>query len=110
MLSKRNRLSKKLFLEVFEKGSVYRSGILMCKVLKDPKLKGLFAVSISKKEVKTAVERNKIRRRFYSAIEKDIKKNKELPLGIIFFARKNTLELDFKVLCEEVARIIAKIR
>ncbi len=118
MLSKSHRLPKELFSKVFEQGFTVRSGNLMCKALKDPEMKGLFAISISKKEAKTAVDRNRIRRRVYSAIQKGFSSGKkekttsfdEIPFGVIFFVRKNILSCSFKDLCVEVVSIMSKIR
>ncbi|MDO8575158.1 MAG: ribonuclease P protein component [bacterium] len=116
MLDKKHRLTKKQFSEVFMRGSMIRSGIFMCKVLKDPSFKGLFAVSVPKKEVKTAVMRNKIRRRVYSAIRKastlDKTSNSDFVSSSsgVFIAGKVFLDMKFEELVDGVSRILSKMR
>ena len=70
MLERKNRISKKLFDEVFRKGRVYPGNGVVCHVLISTKEEKLFAVVVPKKVSKSAVSRNRIRRIGYSAIQK----------------------------------------
>ncbi len=67
MLPSSKRLSTPLFKKVMEEGKIFHSPLFLARLLK---VEGVnrFSVAVPKKIAKTAVERNKIRRRFYSAL------------------------------------------
>ncbi|HEY9583857.1 MAG TPA: ribonuclease P protein component [Candidatus Paceibacterota bacterium] len=67
MLPSAKRLSTLEFKVVIEKGAFFHSDFILLRAIKT-KEKSRFAVSVPKKVAKTAVLRNKIRRRVYSAI------------------------------------------
>jgi len=113
MIKKSKRLNKESFNDCYQRGVVERSANFLIKRLKDPKNKGLFALSAPKKDFKTALERNKVRRRIFSAI-KDIlsqgrEKVEELQNNYIFIAKKGALNLEYNKLVEEITAIIGKI-
>lgn len=72
-LPKKNRLSgRKDIKDVFKKGKTLNSGSFRIKYLIDGSNSKLFAVSVSSRVFKKAVERNRIRRRLSEIIRKNI--------------------------------------
>lgn len=67
MLPSSQRLTIHLFKSAIEKGKIFHSSLFTARLVK---VEGIsrFGVSVSKKIAKSAVERNKIRRRVYSAL------------------------------------------
>ena len=66
-------------------------------------------VIIAKKTFKKSVERNKVRRRFYSIIEKYLQnntKNFSENLNLIFYPKKDSLNIKFSVLQQEVYNVL----
>lgn len=68
MLPRSKRVSIHRFLEIIKKGEVIHSSFFIMRFVKTVS-KSHFAVSVPKKVAKTAVERNKIRRRVYSVLK-----------------------------------------
>jgi len=67
------------------------------------------SIIISKKTFKKSVERNKVRRRFYSILEKYLQNNKDnfsKNLNLIFYPKKESLNIKFLVLQQEVYNIL----
>lgn len=89
MLPHSQRLSTAIFDEVFKTGRLVHSGFFTIKV-KNTSGTSRFAVSVSKKIAKNAVDRNRIRRRTYSAVENLLKgKNKmKKPFLVVFVSKK----------------------
>lgn len=84
MLSSTNRFHGHGSLRyLYRNGSVVRSQFLTLKYTKNTKRKNSrFAIVVSKKTHKSAVGRNRIRRRLYEIIRNDLKKFKE-PYDIV---------------------------
>jgi len=82
MLSKNNRIERKDFPYILKNGKRFNSPIFLLYVAKNNESKSKFAFSVSKKVLKTAVERNKYRRRGYSVIKNKLKLIKT---GYFFF-------------------------
>ena len=72
MLKKSLKLNTSEFKEVFNFGSVSKSPYFMVKTKENTYTYPRFAVVVSKKISKKAVERNYIRRRFFHAIEDNV--------------------------------------
>ncbi len=71
MLPRSKRLGVSLFTDVIAHGKIAHSPFFTARIQKtaDPKETGArFSAAVSKKIAKTAVERNKLRRRVYSAL------------------------------------------
>ena len=68
MIPKDRRLTTKLLDEVIKTGRLFQSPVLSLRASKVTSGKTRFSTVASKKYFKTAVERNKIRRRIYVAI------------------------------------------
>lgn len=123
MLKRRKRINSSDFSEILTKGYAIRSPFFVFKFLKSSEL-GLkneilpskFGISVSKKELKSAVDRNRVRRRVYSALRKVLDLNKdELNSALnglkgVFITNKKVKEAKFSELVEEITRIISKIR
>ncbi len=116
MLKSSKRLSRASFEKVFTGGKIVRTKNFNFRILKDPTLQGLFAVSVSKKDFKTAVSRNKNKRRVYSIIREINKENRECSvmsknnttqsISAIVFVKK-TAELEkYSLLKTEIADIL----
>ena len=71
MLPKQKRLNKDLFLEIMASGRTFHAAFFSVKAIKtDTTLSpSRIGISASKKIFKTAVERNKVRRRLYSVVK-----------------------------------------
>jgi ribonuclease P protein component len=89
MLPHSQRLSTAVFDEVFKSGRLVHTGLFTVKV-KSTTGTSRFAVSVSKKIAKNAVDRNKIRRRTYSAIGVVLKGKKSIkkPICGVFVSKK----------------------
>ena len=119
MLPKKNRLDKKLFELVLQKGKFVNSPNLSLKFLKE---KNLILPRISfvvpKTITKSAVKRNFLRRRGYSILNKYINNIPNTLMGIVFFG-KNSFEIfsgkkdkkndSIKNLENEIKYIVSKI-
>ncbi len=67
MLPSSKRLTTSLFKETIAKGRIFHSSLFTIRVMKSEGL-SRFSVAVPKKVAKTAVERNKLRRRTYSVL------------------------------------------
>lgn len=90
MVSRWHRVPRSVFKTLFLKGAIYRSTLFTLRFLNTPEPRAFFAVTISAKEAKTAVLRNRIRRRLYEAIQADtlLPKTK----GVFVFVAKKAVE------------------
>jgi len=102
MLSKNKRVSKKLFTEILEKGLVLYGDFFIFKYVhsKNPH----FSVVVSKKILKGAVARNKLKRKGYNAI-REIKTE---DISGIFFYKKSGINKNFKEIKEDIYSILLK--
>lgn len=74
---------------------------------KDPQKTSRFAVVVSKKVGKTAVLRNKLRRRGYQTIERGLVGLKSGYFVVVFF-KKGTTELDTQTTQQKIVEILKK--
>jgi ribonuclease P protein component len=104
MFPKCSRIKKKDVLSVIKEGASYHSPSFLLKTLKNPLKTTLFAVIISKKVAKTAVSRNKNKRRVREAIKKQFKK---MPQGCfyIIMLKKDLNNSVFKEIEREISEI-----
>lgn len=65
------------------------------------------SVTVSKKVAKTAVDRNRIRRRTYAAVEKVLGNTKN-PVYAMLMPKKEFLSAPFETVCAEVESIFKK--
>ncbi len=106
MLSRSVRVRKEDFETVIKKGGYIQSPFFTIRYL--PKTgKSNFAVVISKTVSKSAVMRNKVKRRLWAVISKNHKEFKG-GYNIVFFAKKDAENESFKGLCKTLDSILQK--
>lgn len=109
MLSKQNRVNKHLFGDIIKKGVGYYAQNISLKIINTTDEKPKFAVSVPKKEVKTAVKRNLLKRRVFSILEKTALKTK-FGFVAVFFLKKGALDFPYQKLQEEVFFLLKKAK
>lgn len=87
MFKKSSRIDKKDVGKVIKEGVAYHSPSFLLKVLKNTEEKTLFAVVVSKKVSKTAVGRNKNKRRVREVLKKALKEKKEHNFYIVILKK-----------------------
>jgi ribonuclease P protein component len=105
MLSKKERLSRAEFNLFFSVGRKFHGVHLGMSYVPYHELHA--SVVVSRKIEKTAVKRNKIRRRIY-AILRHAKAEQDIHGVYIFFVKKNVSAQAYDVLSEEVQTLIKK--
>lgn len=100
MLPKKNRISKEAFPSSNMKGIRVFSPLFSGVIYKNEGLSRA-AVVVSKKIAKTAVVRNRIRRRFYAAIA-PLLKNTDKGGLIVFYPKKEVATVPFPILKSEI--------
>lgn len=106
MLKSSLRLTTPLFNEVMDKGKLVHSPLFSAKFLKvvGP---SRYAVAVSKKVAKKATDRNKVRRRVYSAL-------RMFPLRIqqgihaVFMPKESILKTSFKEIAVGIETVFVK--
>jgi ribonuclease P protein component len=93
---KKYRLSGKEFKEVLKKGKGFKVDSLVLKLLLEKKGKK-FGFLISKKVLKKATQRNKLKRRLREILREKVEEIKE-GVRIVFIALSNLEKKDFKEL------------
>ncbi|MBU6430852.1 MAG: ribonuclease P protein component [Patescibacteria group bacterium] len=109
MLKKKNRVDKSLFKDVVRKGVGYYSQNIFLKIVKNSPVKPKFSVSAPKKEIKTAVKRNLLKRRIFSILHKVLPKTKP-PFICVIFAKKEALNLPYSKLEDEIVFLLKKAK
>ena len=107
MLPKKNRADKKAVEKIFKQGKFINSPSLTFKFILTQHSAPRISFVVPKKVAKKAVERNLLRRRGYSALEKFFNK---LPAGLlgVFIFSKN--KVSTQILEEEIKSILNKIK
>ena len=106
MLPHSQRISVHLFKDIMKKGEVLHSTFFIIRCVNSQE-KSHYAVSVSKKIAKTAVLRNKIRRRTYSIISQFLprfKMNKKM----IIIAKIGVEKMTIDSLKKEIEKIFVK--
>lgn len=103
MFKKHFRLKTSEFKEVFDYGKTVKTPLCLIK-MKQNKLKySRFAVVVSKKISKRAVERNHLKRRFMSAV-KEVKSNFPI-FDYIFILNSGVKDIQYKDLLNNLKQI-----
>ncbi len=105
MLPKSKRLTTEEIESLSNGKSVFGTLISM-RAIKSDTLK--FAVSVSKKVVPLAVDRNRLRRRIYAALPSLIPEIKT-PVFIMFMPKKEILVASMDVLKSEIGALLRKL-
>lgn len=106
MLPRIHRVDKDLGQEIFTKGKVFHGDFLYLKVYSKPGL-ARFSVVIPKKVARSAVVRNKFKRRINAVLSSLIIRISPNVVGL-FFAKKNISEASFKELYRDIENILKK--
>ncbi|GHU80470.1 hypothetical protein FACS1894191_5830 [Clostridia bacterium] len=111
MLSKKYRFHSRGGIKyTYQKGRQVRTPKISLIYAKNIKGKQRFAVIVSKKVLKSAVGRNKIRRRVYEAIREELSAIKP-PIDCLFtIYSKEIKDLDFKVLQETIQTLLKEAK
>jgi ribonuclease P protein component len=112
MLPKRQRIKKVAFGEILTRSAFGASPLFSIRFVKspessDPASKSTFAVVVSKKVLKAAADRNKIKRRCYHVLRELAPKIKN-PYRIVLFVKKGVDKLSFIELTENIQSILSK--
>lgn len=109
MLKKINRIfSRKEFDEVKSHGLLCRGNLISGLVLKKIEGEKRFGVIVSKKISKKAVDRNKIRRLVYLAVQDHIEKFDD-GIRIIFLVRPDIVDKKYEKVSAEMSSLVQKI-
>jgi ribonuclease P protein component len=106
MLPSSKRLSVALFKEVMDKGKHMHSPLFALRAIKTEGL-SRFSVSVPKKVAKTAVLRNKLRRRMYSALTPLFSEIKEGIHGV-FIVKEALRKATFEEISLELRQFFGK--
>ena len=109
MFKKGSRIDKKDVIKVIKEGATYHSPSFLLKVLKNPLKTTLFSVIVSKKVAKTAVSRNKNKRRVRVIIKKNTQNIPQERFYIIMLKKDLNKSL-FQDIEKEVNELLAHIR
>ena len=108
MLPSSQRLSVEQFNSVMEKGRVSHSSVFLMRSLKDASFgKPKISVVVPQKIAKTAVSRNRYRRKMYEAVQV-IYPSLSDGFRAIVFAKSTILDLEFAVIAKEMKEIFVK--
>ena len=107
MLSKKNRINKKLFSIIFKEGFIIHSPIFLFKYKKSLDNKEHFSFIVPKTVVKNAVKRNSLRRKGYNTL-----RNKDFPAisGIFMYKKGINIDVKNEEIAENIDLILSKIR
>ncbi len=107
MLPSKDRLRFREVEEVFKKGQRKATPFFSATFLSGAD-RTAFGVSVSKKVMKNASDRNKIRRRIYSVLSK-FKKYKS-NTHVVFTPKKDVLGMPFETLKKEIEDFLARAK
>lgn len=106
MLPKVSRMKEKDITLLFSNAKNLKTPLFIVKFQKNQRL--IFSVAPSKKIFKTAVERNKVKRRIYNAI-KEVNPT-GLLFAIVIIPNKEALKTPYRLIVEEVGEICKELR
>ncbi len=109
MISKSQRINRDNFENIMKKGGMINSSLFSLKFLKNPINTTHFSVVVSKKVAKTAVLRNKIRRRGYSVFGK-VAKSLNNPYFIILFVKRGAEKATFTETEVQILEMLKKAK
>jgi ribonuclease P protein component len=114
MIPKANRINRENFEKVMKKGGFLNSSLFSLRFLKNPEKTTHLSVVVAKKVAKTAVLRNKVRRRGYSILRKLLKESKNPLAGqayfIILFAKKGAEVSTFLDTSADIQKLLEKAK
>ena len=107
MLSKKRRLNHRIIREILKKGKSARAGNISLKYLVFPGQTPSFSFVVSSKTVKSAVIRNKLKRRGRAAVFSLLPSIREGRQGLVFFG-KGSERLKFPAIKKEIVQLFQK--
>src|ERR1017187_9526958 len=108
MLSKANRLSVKEFDLVVKTGRELYSPLFTLKYIGANNFK--FSPTAPKKTFKTAVSRNRVRRRIYAAVREVLSSKKIKPNHIVLIVKKDIADIDSQRLVRATTDLFVQAR
>lgn len=110
MIAKKFRLHKKTdFDKILKSPYKFYSNSFVLRFTKTKKENNCFAIVVSTKISKKAVQRNKIRRRVYEIIRLNLEQIKK-SYNLVFFVKKGVLELEYQEIEKEILYLLNKAR
>lgn len=109
MVPKNNRINRENFEKVMKKGGFVNSSLFSLRFTKKLEKSTCFSIVVAKKIAKTAVLRNKIRRRAYSILKK-LTRNLESPYFIILFSKKGVETASFEETRTDIESLLKKAK
>ena len=109
MLNKKKKVNTSIFKTIIKEGTSYFSQNISLRIVKKTSIGRKFGVSVSKKELKTAVKRNLLKRRVLSILQK-IEPKTNTGFNCVFFLKKGALELPYPKLQDEIIFLLKKAK
>lgn len=110
MLPKINRIKKKKdFEEIFKKGASFKNSLLILRVLENNLDSSRFAFIVSLKVSKSAVKRNKVRRRLSEIIRANFLEIKN-GIDVVLISIPGIEKKDFPEIKEAVEKLLVKAK
>ncbi len=107
MISKKHRVNKGLFDQIFKQGQIIHAPIYVFKYLKNLENKGFYAFVVPKTVAKSAVKRNALRRKGYTHLrEIGIKSG----ISGVFFYKKGTSTAKTQEIKESIDLVLKNIK
>ena len=107
MLKRENRLRGRKNLALMRKEGELFQNPLFGVVILEGKEENRFGIVISKKISKLAVERNKIRRRIYEAVAKELKEMRK-GIWVLFLVKREIMERESEEIVREVKKVLKR--
>jgi ribonuclease P protein component len=107
MISKKYRVNKALFDQIFKQGTMIHSPIFTFKCLKNLENKGFYAFVVPKTVAKSAVKRNTLRRKGYNALRGIGTKN---GVSGVFLYKKGTAQASLTEIKESIELILKNFK
>ncbi len=108
MLPKAKKMTSKEVTSLFSQAKTLKNELFLLKFSKNDQNRPLFAVAPSKKVFPTAVERNKARRRIYSAVAKSGMDT--INFSFVFIPNREALQAPYTTLVEVMKNVCTKLR
>ena len=109
MFPKYSRIQKGDIVRIMKEGAAYHSPSFSLKVLKNEVQKPLFAVIVSKKVAKTAVSRNRNKRRVREVLRKEARKIPQDRFYVVML-KKDLNKSVFLDIHNELKELLARVR
>lgn len=107
MISTKSRVPRQLIAYILKKGNSYQSDLFIVRYTKNDKHFSRYRAIISKKLLRGAVDRNKLRRQIYEIIRtKDAEREEKHAHDLILIPKKNILTRTFRQIEDDITKNI----